>query len=642
MNEFTRIEEEIQNLSPKFKLFRKISICMFALLTMRLWYLQILKGQVFIRYSENNRLEEQILQAPRGLILDRNQRILASNHLKSELVLIPQYVKDLNSVATALSPIIEVPVEDLITKIEKSKKERGLFFKVLLKKQLNLEQIYLLRRLKEQFSELYIQDYIVRFYPFENLTAHLLGYMGEISQNQIKELNRKEGFSSSFKSGDSIGQMGIEKAWESELRGKDGLSYIEVDAQRRFVLSDPPLFLNLKPRKPIAGSHIVLTLDLELQQMALKAMNRQDRIGPRKGAVVLMKTNGEILALMSSPSFNPNVFSEVLNQNIWHQLKAKNPKSFLNKTIQNHYPPGSIIKPFIALAALQEGLIQKETLIHSPAYIRVGRRVFRDSQQAGYGEINVLQALEQSSNTFFYQLAQQLTIDKMSEYLNLFGLGKNTNVKLPGEISGLIPSRKWKEEKFNEPWQKGEDLVHSIGQGYTLTTPLQIAVAFNILATKGLIVEPFLVRSILNSQKEVLESFQGRVTRNIDDKINSRHFQTIQEGLKRVVHESKGTARWWKIKNQNMAGKTGTSQVRRFNSQNLFQKCSLKPIQDRHHGWFAGFAPAENPEVVVVVLTENSCSGSGGSAPIARDLLQAYFNLKKDSSLDKTLSEARQ
>ena len=631
MNELTRIEEEIKNLTPKFHLFRKIFICIFAILTIRLWYLQIFKGHIFIRYSEKNRLEEQIIKTPRGLILDRNHKILASNHLKSELVLIPQYVKDLKKVAQAISSVIEVSSKDIVQKVEKSKKERGLFFKVLLKKQLNLKQIYMLRNLKEQFPELYIQDYIVRFYPFNELTSHTVGYMGEISRKQISEMNQDRDVASFFKLGDIIGQIGVEKSRENDLRGRDGLSYIEVDAYRRFVLSDPPLFLNLKPKKPIAGSHLVLTLNIELQKIALKAMNRQDRIGARKGAVVMMKTNGEILSLMSFPYFNPNVFSEVLNKDIWTKIKKTTLKPFLNKTLQNHYPPGSLIKPFISLASLQEGLIQKETLINSPAFIRLGRKVFRDSRQTGYGEINVLQALEQSSNTFFYQMGQQLTIDKMSEYLRLFGFGQKTNINIPGEIAGFVPSREWKQKSLNEPWQKGEDLVHSIGQGYILTTPLQVAIAFNALATQGLIVQPFLVKSILDSQKQEIQTFSDQTIQSIEHQINPQHFQTVREGLTRVIHGDQGTARWWKLKDQKMAGKTGTSQVRSFSSESLFQNCSLKPLQDRHHGWFAGFAPAENPEVVVVVLTENSCSGSSGSAPIARDLLQAYFDLKKNS-----------
>ena len=635
MNEFTRMEEEVKNLSYKLHSARYVFISFFAILSMRLWYLQIYKGPDFRRYSENNRLKKQIIKAPRGLILSKDHKTLATNHLRSELVLIPQYSKSLSQTAAVVSPIIQIPVEDIVSRIKKSKKSNGLFFPVSLKKQLNLKQIYHLTLLKEEFPELSIREYNIRFYPFQDYGAHILGYMGEITKNQIRQLNQSIGGNFHFKPGDIIGQNGIEKTWEKFLRGMDGVSFIEVDAHSRFVISNPTLFFNLQPQQPASGHHIQLTLDMDIQKTAVQAMNRKDKIGPRQGAVVVMKTNGEILALVSSPHFNPNIFSEVLHNKSWIDIKTDLSKPLLNKAIQNHYPPGSLMKPFVALAALQENIIQQDTLIDSPAQMRLGRRVFHDNNIRGYGKINLTQAIEASSNTFFYKLAQQLTIDKIALYAQLFGLGQKTNINLPSEILGFVPTREWKKETFNEPWQNGEDLIHAIGQGYTLTTPIQMATAFNTIATKGLLVRPFLVRSIVNSKKEIVKNFSSHIIQDLREQIDSQHFQTIQQALVQVVHGSKGTARWWKVKNKTIAGKTGTSQVRQFSSGKLYQKCLLKPIQDRHHGWFAAFAPAEKPEVTVVVLTEHSCSGSSGSAPIARDILKAYFNKYSQTSLSQ-------
>ena len=638
MNEFTRMEEEVKNLSYKLHSARYVFISFFAILSMRLWYLQIYKGPDFRRYSENNRLKKQIIKAPRGLILSRDHKTLATNHLKSELVLIPQYSKSLSQAAAVVSPIIQIPVEDIVNRIKKSKKSNGLFFPVSLKKQLNLKQIYRLTLLKENFPELSIREYTVRFYPFQEYGSHTLGYMGEIAKEQIKQLNRSIGGKFHFKPGDIIGQNGIENTWESFLRGVDGVSFIEVDAHSRFVISNPTLFFNLQPQQPVPGHHVQLTLDMDIQKTAIQAMNRKDKIGPRQGAVVVMKTNGEILALVSSPHFNPNIFSEVLHNKSWINIKTDLSKPLLNKAIQNHYPPGSLMKPFVALAALQENIIQQDTLIDSPAQIRLGRRVFHDHNIQGHGKINLTQALEASSNTFFYKLAPQLTIDKIALYFQLFGLGQKTNINLPSEILGFVPTRQWKEETFNEPWQNGEDLIHAIGQGYTLTTPIQMATAFNTIATKGLLVQPFLVKSIINSKKEVVKNFSSHIIQDLRDQIDPQHFQTIQQALVQVVHGSKGTARWWKVKNKTIAGKTGTSQVRQFSTSKLYQNCLLRPVQDRHHGWFAAFAPAEKPEVTVVVLAEHSCSGSSGSAPIARDILQAYFNKYSKTPLSQKKS----
>ena len=637
-NEFTRMDEEVQHLSSKLNIAKYIFISFFIILAGRLWYLQIYKGSDLRLYSENNRLKKQVIKAPRGLILSRDRNIMATNHLKSELIFVPQYSKDIHKAAQVLSSIIEIPSVDIVKKIQKSKKANGLFFPISLKKQLNLKQIYQLQLLKEKFPEWNIRDYIVRFYPFQENSSHALGYMGEISKQQILDFNSSFGGKFHFRSGDVIGQTGLEKFWENDLRGLDGMSFIEVDAHSRFVLSNPTPLLNLQPQKPQPGSHIHLTLDMDIQKAAIQAMNRKDRVGPRNGAVVVMKTNGEILALTSSPRFNPNIFSEILYDKNWTSIKKNLSKPLLNKVIQNHYPPGSLLKPFIALAALQENLITPDTLLYSPGRIRLGRRTFHDHKIQGYGNINIFQAIEESSNTFFYQLGQKLTIDKMSHYIKLFGLGEKTNIRLPGEITGFIPTRKWKQENLNEPWQEGEDFIHAIGQGYTLTTPIQIAIAFNALATKGLLVQPLLVQSIINSDNQVIKIFSSRIIQDLSDQIDKKHFHTVQQALKQVIHGSKGTARWWKVKHQNIAGKTGTSQVRRFSSQKLYQKCHLKPIEDRHHGWFAAFAPVEHPEVTVVVLTENSCSGSAGSAPVARDILTAYF--KKYSNYTSTaLSE---
>ncbi len=626
MSEFTRMDEELKNLSKRIHYAKYILSVFFLIIAGRLWYLQIYKGPDLRRYSENNRLKRQVLQAPRGLILSRDHKILTNNHLELELLLTPQYSESIEKVAKTISPIIDIPYQTLVTQIKKSKKERGQFFPISLKKQLNLKQVYHLKLLRETFPELNIKEYIVRFYPQNNQGVHLLGYTGQISKGQIDAFNEKFIGELHFKSGDVIGQNGLEQTFEKEIRGRDGLSFIEVDAHSRQVVTRSELPFDFKFEKPTSGQHLTLTIDSEIQTAAFKAMNRADRVGPRNGAAIAMKTNGEIIAWVSSPGFDPNLFSNTLSDDYWDQLKKNPNKPMLNKVIQNHYPPGSIVKPFLALAALQEGIITPDTLINSPSKIRIGRRIFHDHKQTGYGRINVLQAIEESSNTFFYQLGQQLGMDRMADYYKAFGFGQTTQINLAGEITGFVPTPKWKEEAINEKWQGGEDLVHAIGQGYILTTPIQALIAYNAIATNGKIVRPYVVQSITNSKNEVLTQFSSKVIKDLSEEIDSSHFETVKQALIRVVHGQKGTARWWKIKNHLIAGKTGTSQVRSFNRKNLYKDCRLKPLKDRNHGWFVAFAPADNPELTIAVLTEHSCSGSVGSAPIARDIFKSYFD----------------
>lgn len=626
VSEFTRMDAELKNLSKRIHYAKYIFSAFFLIIAGRLWYLQIYKGPNLRRYSENNRLKRQILQAPRGLILSRDRKILTNNHLELELLLTPQYSKNIERVAKIISPIIDVPYKALVAQIKKSKKERGQFFPISLKKQLNLKQVYHLKLVQETFPELNIKEYIVRFYPQNNQGVHLLGYTGQISKRQIDVLNEKFKGELHFRSGDIIGQNGLEQVFEKDIRGRDGFSFIEVDAHSRQVLTSSEFPFEFKSEKPVPGRHLILTIDSDVQEAAFKAMNRKDRIGPRNGAAIAMKANGEIIAWISSPNFDPNLFSHTLSDDYWEELKKNPDKPMLNKVIQNHYPPGSIIKPLLALAALQEEVITSNTLINSPARIRIGRRVFHDHKQIGYGRINVLQAIEESSNTFFYQLGQQLGMDKMAEYYKAFGLGKTTQISLNGEVAGFVPTPQWKEETIKEKWQGGEDLVHAIGQGYILTTPIQALVMYNAIATNGKVVRPYVVQSIINSQNEVLETIPSKVIKDLSENIDPEHFETVKQALIRVVHGQKGTARWWKIKNHLIAGKTGTSQVRSFNRQNLYKECRLKPLKDRNHGWFVAFAPADNPELTVAVLTEHSCSGSVGSAPIARDIFKSYFD----------------
>ena len=626
-----RIEEEMQEMIPRWKFINWLLMGAMGLLAGRLWYLQILHGEQLRQYSERNRLKETIIPAERGWILDRNMAPLVNNRQDLELTITPQYVHTLPALAKRIAPIIHKKPAAIIKKVREGEKQYGPFYPVAVKKHLNIQQIVRLKALQWDFAGLDIRETIIRHYPLKQNAAHLFGYMGEISKAQIQKLNKKYGHRFHFRPGDLVGKSGLESEWEYDLKGENGFSFVEVDVHNRRPVMNIAGLWSFKPKQPVRGRNLVLTIDKQLQEQTYKSFFRTDKIGRRSGAVVVMKTNGEILSLGSFPSYNPNMFSAHLPSKEWEVLARSPEQPLRNKVIQNHYAPGSVFKPFVALAALQENIITPHTLVHSPARLVFNRRTYHDYRKTGHGLINVKTAIERSANVFFYKLGIELGIDKIAHYARLMKLGQKTNIQLAGEVPGFIPTMKWKTKHLNEPWQEGENLSHAIGQGFTLTTPLQMAVAYNIIATSGKIVKPFIVKKITAPGGEELK-IQKPIVQNLPEAINLEYFKLMQTALTQVVHGARGTAKWWKVKGVRMAGKTGTSQVVSLSKKNIYKDCRKRPRNLRHHGWFVAFAPAEQPEIVVAVLTEHSCSGSAGSAPIARELIDFYFNKLKPSS----------
>ena len=625
----SRMEEEIQEIIPRWKWINWILLLTGLILGSRLWYLQIVHGKKLRKYSEINRLKETKIQAPRGLILDRHNKVLVDNYLDLTLTITPQYVNNLEQVARDISPIIQLDPQSTIEKVKLGAKRQGPFRPVVIKKHLTLNQTAQLKLLQWNYTGVSIQETIIRHYSLKENGAHIFGYLGEITKNQIHEFNNKYRKKFHFQPGDIVGKSGLEHRWEYELRGEDGFSFIEVDVHNRKSISNIAGLWSFKPKQPIPGKNITLTIDKELQKATYLSFFRNDRIGKRNGAAIVMKNNGEILAWVSLPSYNPNIFSKELSINSWMKL-AHNPTQLLrNKPIQNHYAPGSIFKPIVALAALQEGIITEDTLMDSPKELLFRNRFYHDYRKTGHGFINITSAIERSANVFFYKLGIKLGIDIIAKYARLFQLGKSTSINIEGEAIGLIPDSNWKIKSFQEPWQPGENLIHAIGQGFILVTPLQMAVVYNAIATGGKIVKPFIVKKVTDIENKEITTFQPKVIYILNKQIKKKHFHTIQKALKKVVHGEQGTAKWWKLKEVEMAGKTGTAQIMSFSKEQIYQKCLERPLEQRHHGWFMATAPADNPEITVSILTEHSCSGSNGSAPLARDIIRSYFKNKK-------------
>ena len=614
-----RQEIEIRVHAYKFYFLISLAGLLFLALLLRLGWLQIYQGENLKKLSDSNRFKKQVLIAPRGLILDRGGRILVGNRKVSQLIVSINSKSSLDERLKKISDIIQTPVSTLKNRVKVSKKRYSLFHPVVLKEQLTVEEIHKMKQLSWDYPDIQVRAVEQRVYPLKENGSQVFGFIGAISKKEIQKLKKQK---KRFYLSDIVGKSGLEKLYNQELKGKNGFSMVEVDAQNRLsATSSAHPFSSLKI-DPVRGGDISLTLDKNLQDFSLKALKRKDSLYPRTGSVVVMKTNGEILALLSDPGFDPNIFNSSMDEKLWSQWSAKDSKVFINKAFQENYSPGSVFKPFVALAALQEGLITEETLINSPAFFRLGNRVFHDHNRKGYGKINVIKAIERSANTFFYQLANKLGVDKITYYAKMFGFGSKTQIKLPGETAGLLPSPEWKKRNFNEAWQKGDTINLSIGQGDLLTTLLRLTSAYNAIATEGLIVKPFLIknRGGFKTQPFILDS--------LTDRIDRPYFVTLKKALKQVVQGVEGTARWYKLPSLSFSGKTGTAQVVSLDSKELYKDCLQLDKKDRHHGWFIGFAPSDDPEIVVSVFTEHSCSGSKGSAGVARDIIQYYFKNK--------------
>ena len=615
-----RQEIEIKNQAYKFYFLISFAGLLFVVLLLRLVFLQIYEGSQLKKLSDSNRFNKQVLIAPRGRILDREKRVLVGNKKSSQLIISTSSQFPLEESLKKISDTIKVPVSTLKKRIESSKKKYSPFHPIVLMENLPIPLIHKIKQLKWDYPEFQVRAVEKRVYTLKENGSQVFGFIGSISRKDIQKMKKQK---RKFYLSDIVGKSGLEKNYDQELKGQNGFSMVEVDAQNRLSAESSSHPFSFFKIDPIEGKELGLTLDKDLQDFALKALKREDSLYPRTGSIVVMKTNGEILALLSDPGFDPNVLSSSIDEDLWSQWSAKDSKVFINKAFQENYSPGSVFKPFIALAGLQEGLIDKDTLIDSQSTFRVGSRVFHDHNRSGYGRINLITAIERSANTFFYQMADQLGIDKINYYANLFRFGQKTQINLQGEIPGLLPSPEWKKRKWNQPWQRGDTINLSIGQGDLLTTLLQLTVAYNAIATEGLIVKPFLLKKKggkLVNQPLILDS--------LTDRIDRKHFITVKTALKQVVQGEQGTARWYKLPSLSFSGKTGTAQVVSLDSKSLYKECRLMPKEHRHHGWFISFAPSDKPEIVVSVFTEHSCSGSKGSASVARDIIQYYFQNK--------------
>jgi penicillin-binding protein 2 len=572
--------------------------------------LQVTQHQDFVTNSDNNRVHIRPVPPARGVIYDRNGEILADNRPTSNLTIIRERTKDLNNLITKIGSLIRLSDAD-IKRFYKRLERRRPFEQTPLKFNLSAEEQAILAVNEYLLEGIKVSARLTRSYPKGELFAHVVGYVGRINDRELRTID-----SIKYSGTDSIGKIGLEKFYEKYLLGEVGSEQVETNAKGRVMRV-------LDQTDPIAGDDLVLHLDSRLQQISYDAFDGE------RGALIAMDIrNGGILAMVSAPSYDPNLFVSGISQKSYDLLVNSTEKPLFNRAIRGQYPPGSTVKPLFGLIGLSNQNITTDTKIDDPGFfIMEGiERPWRDhnSKRGGHGSgVDLAKAIIESCDVFFYEMGIKTGIDALSSQSAIFGLGAKTGIDLPGEASGIMPTRKWKKESRNATWYNGDTINMSIGQGFMLTTPLQLAVMTSRIASKGNIIQPQIVKSINNNA-------QPAILLPNDSKIDEKHWTYIHRAMKDVVHSTKGTAK--SISSgllYQIAGKTGTAQVISINADEVYDKSKLNKRQ-WDHALFVAFAPAENPEIAIGLIVENGEHGSSVAAPIARKVLDAYLSNRAD------------
>lgn len=591
---------------------------LFFLIVLRLVYLQIIKGQEFHQYALKNSLRKEIIFAPRGEIFSTDGSLLVSNKARYDLMITPQYLEDKKETFHKLEKIIGVTLKEIESKL-KAAGGQAKYIPIQIKKSLTMQEIAIVETELSNLPGVTIQEFIARQYMMNEVGAHLLGYVNQLNADQVDRYTKIHPLVE-LHPNDLVGNGGVELTWDAKLRGQNGYEFIEVDARGRKKprIHTHNLFEGIKDRIPVSGNNIKLTIDLDLQQIA------DDGIGTQVGSVVVMDVrNGEILVMTSKPSFSPAVFSEKLTSKYWNSLLFDPRKPLIDRNVQQHYSPGSTLKPFTAITLLEEGKITEKTRINCSGSFPFGRKVYHCWKKQGHGAIDIVGAIRESCNIFFWQNLARLSIDTLHRYYSMFGFGEKTGINLPQEVPGLNPSTKWKLDRLKQSWQQGETLSVGIGQSFFLASTLQLARAYAAIANEGKVFKPHLVKEITDQNGKSVYRDTPELVREIKLKPNT--WKYVKMGLHDVVMDPRGSGQRSRPLKTSMAGKTGTSQVRSFSANKIYDLCELNPYESRHHGLFVGYAPADNPKIAMAIIIEHACHGSTAAAPIASKIADKYF-----------------
>ncbi len=592
---------------------------LFFIIIVRLWHLQILKGSYYGDLSHHNKTRTLKSQAPRGIIYDRNGVKVAINRPGFDLYIIPEDVTDWPRTKTMLKELVGIDEETIKERLKRAKGQPP-FRAVKLKEDLSWEETVKIESFKFEMHGVMLDVTPKREYIYGPALSHLIGYLGELNIDELKRLKSR-----GYDAGDYLGKYGLERSYEEFLHGKDGFKDIEVDALGRKIN-----VLGWTP--PYPGYDITLTIDLQAQLTAWQAL------GTNAGAVIALDPRtGEVLAMVSKPAFDPEKLSAgVISSKDWKALVRDPLHPLTNRVIQGQYPPASTFKPIVAASALAEKAIKPDTLIESGPVFRFAGRGYRDWKEEGHGIINYKRAIIESSDTFFYQVGLMLGVDTLAKHAESFGFGKSTGIRLGGEKHGLVPSSRWKKRVKHERWYRGETISVAVGQGFMLTTPLQLASAYMAIANGGTLLRPEIVKKISMPDGKTIVEFTPEIRGRVD--IPPDILKKIRKALKGVVNDKKGTARVLRNKRLKIAGKTGTAQVAHM----VERERDLEKIQYklRDHAWFVGFAPYDDPKIVVAVLVEHGGFGARAAAPIAKKVIRAYLTGKRESDVKALAKKA--
>lgn len=572
-----------------------IIIGVLLILCFRLWQLQILDKDKYKRLAEDNRLRILKTPAPRGIIYDRNGTPLVKNIPFFSVSITTDNFKEIDT--GSLSAVLGLSKREIEEKLYR--KDNSPFVPVKLKQGLSFEEIARIEARRSDFPGLFVETDVGREYLFGKVGAHIIGYLGKITPSQLNKSELRH-----FPPDALIGQWGVEALFDRQLRGVPGERIIEVDALGRELRK-------IQERPPVKGSDINLSIDINIQKAV------EDAFGDKAGALVAIKPDsGEILALESLPSFDPNVFSMGITADVWKSLIENKKKPMLNRAIQSQYPPGSTFKIITAIAALEEGIINPDTKINCTGGINYGRWTFGCWKKGGHGPVDFHKAIVESCDVYFYELGKRLGIEKIYKYATAFGLGKETGIDLMPikEKKGLIPNTEWKKQKKRLPWYLGDTFISSIGQGFITATPIQMALMTATFANGGKIYKPSLVK--------INQSSLGIVP------LKQETIKMIKEALSGVVNEPNGTAQGAKSSLTTVAGKTGTAQV-------VGKKKGLLGERFMDHAWFVAFAPVDKPEIALSVFVEHGGGGGAVAAPIAKRAIEAYFKGRESKAINK-------
>ena len=606
-------------IKKKIRVFAILVVISFLCLWMRIWYLQILKWQYLTGLSENNRVQIVILPANRGMIKDRNGETLVSTRPAFNLYLTPEDAQDLDSSLNKLSQRISLDRKKLKKKMAQTKS----FKEVLIKGDIPREEVAFVEENNMSLPGIRIRAEPLRNYVFNNLASHTLGYLGEISKARLESLK-----GSTYRQGDFVGKNGLENIYESLLRGDKGYKEVEVDVSGRELKT-------LRKISPESGNNLILTLDVKIQEELEKLMTGTAEQNMNGSVVVMKVQTGEIIAITSKPSFDPNKFAAGISSQNWKALVTDEWHPLQNRSIHGQYPPGSTYKIVTALAGLEEGVIKPDTSVFCPGHFRLGSGRYRCWKKSGHGSMNLHDALVQSCDVYFYTIGHQLGIDTIAKYAKRFGLGRSTRLGLSREKKGLVPTTQWKLLNKKEPWQLGETISASIGQGFNLVTPIQQLVLMAAVANGGILLKPYLIKRIEGPEGQIRKEFFPEIVGQIG--VDLDHLEQVRKALRDVVNGVRGTGKKSRLKNIIVSGKTGTAQVVRMKSDEELEKGEVIPVKYRDHAWFMAFAPYEKPVVAVAIIVEHGGHGGTTAGPIAGKIFKKYFKLYPPPSSAQTL-----